>query len=161
MGLADVCNSLANHIGFFAGRSRSALSSARKKLKDSTNLPDRIRNAMFEKLTRTLYKQAELMTGKLSERLEVIDEVVGPFYEKTNAMSARGPVSENQLWEAMSSIEASKKLADEEKVILVTLFGQIFSAQKPKVVDAVVVEKPTRASAAEKSAALAGSTLGV
>ena len=150
MSFADTCNSLANHIGFFAGKSRNALSSAREKLKDSTNLPDKIRNAMIEKLTRTLYKQAEFMMGKLSERLEVIDEVAGPFYEKINVMSARGPVSENQLWEAMNSIEGAEKLADQEKVLLVTLFGQIVGAQKSKVVDAVVVEKPALASVAKR-----------
>jgi hypothetical protein len=74
--------------------------------------------------------------------LEVIDEVARPFYEKINVMSARGPVSENQLWEEMNSIEGAEKLADQEKVLLVTLFGQIVGAQKSKVVDAVVVEKP-------------------
>jgi len=57
-------------------------------------------------------------------------------------MSARGPVSEGQLWEAMNSIEAAEKLADQEKVLLVNLFGQIVGAQKSKVVNAVVVEKP-------------------
>lgn len=142
MSFADTCNSLANHIGFFAGKSRNVLSSARKKLSDSTNLPDKIRDAMLERLARTLCKQAEFIMDKLSERLEVIDEVARPFYEKINVMSARGPVSENQLWEAMNSIEAAEKLADQEKVLLVTLFGQIVGAQKSKVVDAVVVEKP-------------------
>ena len=150
MSFADVCNSLANHIGFFAGKSRNVLSSARKKLSDSTNLPDKIRDAMLERLARTLCKQAEFMMDKLSERLEVIDEVARPFYQKINVMSARGPVSENQLWEAMNSIEAAEKLADQEKVLLVTLFGQIVGAQKSKLVDAVVVEKPALASVAKR-----------
>ena len=154
MGFADICNSVANHMGFFAGKSRNVLSSAQKKLKDSTKLPEKIRNAMFEKLTRMLYEQTEFLMTKLSERIEVIDVVAQPFYEKINALSARGPVSESQLWEAMNSIEAAKKLADEEQVLLVTLFGQILGAQKSKVVDAVVVEKPAKSSVTNKKAAL-------
>ena len=162
MDLKDFCNNVANHIGFFAGKSHNALSSAQKKLKDSTqalnpkNLPERIRNAIYEKLTRTLYKQAEFMMGKISERMEVVDKVARPFYEKINALAAHGPVSETRLWEAMNSIEAARKLTDEEKVLLVTLFGQIVGAQKSKVVDAIVVEKPAQSSAVNKSAALTG-----
>jgi len=162
VGFTDICCSIACRIGEFTGKSHNALSSAQKKLKESTqalnpkNLPERIQNAIYEKLTRTLYKQAEFMMGKISERMEVIDEVARPFYEKINALATRGPVSESQLWEAMNSIEAARKLADEEKVLLVTLFGQIVGAQKSKVVDAVVVEKSTKSSAVNKSAALTG-----
>lgn len=156
MGLKDFCNDVANRMGFFVGKRRNAFSSAQKKLKESTNLPEKIRNAIFEKLSRSLTKQAEFLVGKISERMEVIDEVSQPFYEKINALSACGPVSESQLWEAMNSIEAAKKLADEEKVLLVTLFGQIVGAQKSKVVDAVVVEKPAKLSVTNKNAALPG-----
>ena len=95
-----------------------------------------------------------LKVANATERIEVIDTVAQPFYEKINVLSARGPVSESQLWEAMNSIEAAKKLADEEKVLLVTLFGQILGAQKSKVVDAVVVEKPAKSSVTNKKAAL-------
>ena len=147
MSLKDFCNSVANNMGFLAGKSHNAISSAQKKLKESTqalnpkNLPERIQNAIYKKLTNTLYKQAEFMMGKISERMEVIDAVARPFYEKINALAAHGPVSETRLWEAMNSIEAAKKLTEEEKALLVTLFGQIAGAQKSKVVDAIVVEK--------------------
>ena len=143
-------------MGLFAGKSRNVLSSAQKKLKESTNLPEKIRNAMFEKLSRTLYKQAEFMMTKLSERIEVIDAVAQPFYEKINALSARGPVSEARLWEAMNSIEAAKNLTEEEKVLLVNIFGKIIGAAKSKFVDAVVVEKEATSSDKSKSAALTG-----
>jgi len=152
MGFADICCSVANHMGTFAGKSHNALSSAQKKLKESTqalnpkNLPERIQKALYEKLTRTLYKQAEFMMGKISERMEVIDAVARPFYEKINTLVARGPVSESRLWEAMNSIEAAKKLTEEEKALLVSLFGQIVGAQKSKVVDAVVVENENSAN---------------
>ena len=152
MGLKDLCNSVANHMGFLAGKGHNVLSSAQKKLKESTqalnpkNLPERIRSAIYEKLTRTLYKQAEFMMGKISERMEVIDEVARPFYEKINALAAHGPVSETRLWEAMNSIEAAKKLTEEEKALLVSLFSQIVGAQKSKVVDAVVVENENSAN---------------
>jgi len=149
-------------MGRLAGKSHNALSSAQKKLKESTqalnpkNLPDKIRNAIYEKLSRTLYKQAEFMMSKLSERMEVIDAVARPFYEKINALAAHGPVSESQLWEAMNSIEAAKKLANEEKVLLVTLFGQVVGAQKSKVVDAIVVENDNFANRKSKAQLNAG-----
>jgi len=156
VSFADICCSVANHIGLFAGKSHNVFSSARKKLKESTNLPEKIRNAMFEKLARTLYKQAEFVMTRLSERIEVIDSVAQPFYEKINAFSARGPVSEARLWQAMNSIETAKKLTDEEKVLLVSLFGRIVGVQRSKVVDAVVVEKPAKSPVTNKNAALTG-----
>jgi len=162
VGLKDFCCDVANQLGFFAGKSRNVLSSAHEKLKDSTqalnpkNLSDKIRNAIFEKLSRTLYKQAEFMMGKISERMEIIDDVARPFYEKINALAARGPVSESQLWGVMNSIKAAGDLSDEEKVLLVNIFGQIVGAQKSKVVDAVIVEKPAKSLVASKSAAMSG-----
>ena len=156
MSFVDICNSVANHLGQLTGKSHNVLSSAQKKLKESTNLPEKIRNAMFEKLTRTLYKQAEFMMTKLSERMGVIDEVAQPFYEKVNALSARGPVSEAQLWEAMNSIEAAKNLTEEEKVLLVNIFGKIIGAAKSKFVDAVVVEENNSANSKSKPRLNAG-----
>ena len=143
-------------MGFFAGKSHNVLLSAQKKLKESTSLPEKIRNAMFEKLTRTLYKQAEFVMTKLSERIEVIDAVAQPFYEKINALSAHGPVSEAQLWEAMNSIKAAKNLTEEEKILLVNIFGKIIGAAKSRFVDAVVVEEEAASSNKSKSAALTG-----
>jgi len=156
VSLKDFCNNVANHMGLFAGKSRNVLLSAQKKLKESTNLPEKIRNSIFEKLSRSLARQAEFLVGKISERMEVIDEVSQPFYEKINALKACGPVSESQLWEAMNSIEAARKLADEEKVLLVNLFGQIVGAQKSKVVDAVVVENDNSANRKSKARLNAG-----
>jgi len=155
VSLEDFCCSAANHMGLFAGKSRNVLSSARKKLKESANLPEKIRNAVFEKLSRTLCRQAEFMMGKISERMEVIDAVAQPFYEKINALNARGPVTEGQLWQALNSIEAAKNLTEQEKVLLVNIFGKIIGAAKSKFVDAVVVKKGT-SSSANKNAALTG-----
>jgi hypothetical protein len=156
MGFADICNSVANHMGFFAGKSRNVFSSVQKKLKESTNLPEKIRTAMFEKLSRTLYNQAEFMMTKFSERMGVIDEVARPFYEKINALAARGPVTEGQLWQALNSIEAAENLTEEEKVLLVNIFGKIIGAAKSKFVDAVVVKNGTSSSARNENAALTG-----
>jgi len=152
MSFTDICCNLAGQLGFFAGKSRNIFSSTREKLKESTEalnpkkLPEKIRNAIFEKLTRTLYKQAEFMMGKISERMEVIDEVARPFYEKINKLATNGPVTEGQLWQAMNSIEAAGKLSEEEKVLLVSIFGQIFGVQKSKYVNATVVEKNSPAN---------------
>ncbi len=152
MSFTDICCNLANQLGFFAGKSRNLLSSTREKLKESTEslnpktLPEKIRNAIFEKLTRTLYKQAEFMMGKISERMEVIDEVAGPFYEKINELSTYGPVTERQLWQVLNSIEAAEKLSEEEKALLVAIFGQIVGVQKSKYVNATVVKEDNSAN---------------
>ncbi len=162
MSFTDICCNVADYVGRLAGKSHNALSSAQTKLKNSTqalnpkNLPEKVRNAVFRKLSETLYKQAELMMGKLSERMEVIDEVARPFYEKVNTLIAHGPVSETQLWEAMNSIEASSNLSEEEKVLLVTIFGQIAGVQKPKFVNATVVEEYSSAKPKSKSRLEAG-----
>ena len=162
MSFTDICCNFADYMGRLAGKSHNALSSAQKKLKDSTqalnprNLPEKVRNAVFKKLSQTLYKQAELMMGKLSERMEAIDEVAGPFYEKVNALIARGLVSEAQLWDAMNSIDASKNLSEEEKVLLVTIFGQIAGVRKPKFVNATVVETDSSTKPKTKSQLEAG-----
>ena len=160
MSFEEVFCDVANYMGRLAGQSRNVLLSAQKKLKNSTqtlnpkNLPQKMRNAVFEKLSRTLYKQAEFMMGKVSERMEAIDEVARPFYEKVNALSARGPVSEANLWRALNSIEAAKNLSEEEKALLVNLFGTIFGSAKSKYVDAVVVEKPVQSPVANKGVVL-------
>jgi hypothetical protein len=156
VNFADMCCNVANNMGRLAAKSHNALSSVQKKLKGSTqalnpkNLPEKIRNAIFEKLTRTLYKQAEFMMTKLSERIEVIDAVSQPFYEKINELIIHGPVSEAQLWQALNSIEAAKDLSEEEKVLLVTIFGQIAGVQKPKFVNATVVEEDSSANPKSK-----------
>ena len=49
----------------------------------------------------------------------------------------------------MNSIEAAKNLTEEEKVLLVNIFGKIIGAAKSKFVDAVVVEE--KATSADKS----------
>ena len=162
MSFTDICCNVADYMGRLAGKSHNALSSAQTKLKASTqalnpkNLPEKVRNAVFRKLSETLYKQAELMMGKLSERMEVIDEVARPFYEKVNALIAHGPVSEKLLWDAMNSIEASENLSEEEKVLLVTIFGQIAGVQKPKFVNATVVEEYSSVKPKSKSRLEAG-----
>jgi cell division protein ZapA (FtsZ GTPase activity inhibitor) len=156
VSLADICCNLAGQLGLLAGKGRNVLSSTRERLKESTDalnpkkLPEKIRNAIFEKLTRTLYKQAEFMMGKISERMEVIDEVARPFYEKISELAAYGPVTEGQLWQVMNSIEAADKLSEEEKTLLISIFGQIFGAQKSKYVDATVVEKNNTAKTKSK-----------
>jgi len=162
VSFTDICCNVADYMGRLAGKSHNALSSAQTKFKNSTqalnpkNLPEKVRNAVFRKLSETLYKQAELMMGKLSERMEVIDKVARPFYEKVNILIARGPVSETQLWDAMNSIEASGNLSEEEKVLLVTIFGQIAGVQKPKFVNATVVEEYSSANHKSKSRLEAG-----
>jgi len=140
MSVEDICRGVANRMGWLAGKGHNAMVSAKTKVKESTKLPEKIHNAMLEKLSQTLYKQAQFMVGKISERMEVIDEVARPLYEKVSALSACGPISEGQIWHAMDSIDAAENLTKEEKTLLVNLFGQMAGTQKSKIVDAVVVD---------------------
>ena len=162
MNLKDFCDSVANQMGWLAGKSHNTMWSAQKKLKESTlalnpkKLPEKIRNAIFEKLSRTLYKHAEFMMGRISERMEVIDEVARPFYEKINELTTHGPVSESRLWEVMNSIEAAENLSDKEKALLVTIFGQFAGVRKSKFVDATVVEENNSADHKSKPRLNAG-----
>ena len=164
MGFADFCCSAANYIGLAAGRGHNLLSSGAEKLKDSTKvlqpgyLSGKIRNAMLEKLTHALRSQAEFVMTKLTERMEIVDKVARPFYEKIVALSARGPVSETRLRQALDSIDGSDKLDEQEKVLMVKLFGQIVGCGTSKFVDAVVVEKKAQSPAGNKGSALTGSS---
>lgn len=140
MSVATIFWGVANRAGWLAGKGHNAMLSAKTKVKESAKLPEKIQNAMLEKLSKSLYKQAQFMLEKISGRMEVINEVAGPFYEKVSALSAHGPITEGQLWHSMNSIEAAKNLTEEEKTLLINLFGQMVGTQKSKVVDAVVVE---------------------
>ncbi|NQV33518.1 MAG: hypothetical protein HQ515_12570 [Phycisphaeraceae bacterium] len=140
MSVATVFWGVANRAGWLAGKGHNAIVSAKTKVKESAKLPEKIQKAMLEKLSQTLYKQAQFMVEKISDRMEVITAVAGPFYEKVRALSAQGPISESQLWHALDSIEAAKNLTEEERTLLVNLFGQMAGTQKSKVVDAVVIE---------------------
>lgn len=143
MDFTEICCNFARTIGEFVGKSRNALSSAEKTLKTSigklrSKLPQKIRSAVMEKLTRLLYKEAELAVAKLGERLQVLAEATIALQEKIDELNARGPISEADLWKAMDSLEAAAPLTDDEKALLVSIFRRTATVQKPKFVDAVV-----------------------
>lgn len=133
-------------MGKFIGGGFSILGSARKVLRKSIgklrplSSREKIRNIVIDELTRLAAGDAELTGTTLEERLQVMAETILALQEKINELGARGPVSETDMWEAMSSLKAAESLTDDERAILVTVFRQNIAIQKPDLVNTPVVQ---------------------
>ena len=133
-------------MGRLIGGSFSALGSLRKALGKSIgklrprSSREKIRSIVIDELTRLAAGDAELTGAKLEERLQIMAETILGLQEKINELSARGPVSETDMWEAMSSLKAAESLTDDERAILVTVFRQNIAIQKPDLIDTSVVQ---------------------
>ena len=57
-----------------------------------------------------------------------------------SSLSARGPISEADIWEAVRSLEAAESLTNDERAILVNVFRQNIALQKPELIGAAVDE---------------------
>lgn len=146
MSFTDVFRNFAGSMGKFIGGGFSILGSARKVLRKSIgklrplSSREKIRNIVIDELTRLAAGDAELTGTTLEERLQVMAETILALQEKINELGARGPVSETDMWEAMSSLKAAESLTDDERAILVTVFRQNIAIQKPDLVDTPVVQ---------------------
>jgi hypothetical protein len=108
--------------------------------KKSSWTREKIRSIVIDELTRLAAGDAELTGAKLEERLQVMAETILGLQEKINELSARGPVSETDMWEAMGSLKAAESLTDDERAILVTVFKQNIAIQRPDLIDTPVVQ---------------------
>ena len=146
MSFTDVSRNFACGMGRFIGGSFSALGSLRKALGKSIgklrprSSREKIRSIVIDELTRLAAGDAELTGAKLEERLQIMAETILGLQEKINELSARGPVSETDMWEAMSSLKAAESLTDDERAILVTVFKQNIAIQKPDLIDTAVLQ---------------------
>ena len=93
---------------------------------------------MTEELIRLVGKETELTRTKLEERLQVMAETILALQERINELSARSPISEADMWEAVGSLEAAESLTDDERAILVNVFRQNIELQKPKLVEIAI-----------------------
>ena len=146
MSFTNVCRNFASGLGKSVGTSLNVLTSTRKaprklaeKLRPLSSR-EKIRSVVIEELTRLVGKKIELTGAKLEERLQVMAETILALQEKINELSAHGPVSEADMWEAVHSLEAAGSLTNEERVILVNVFRQNIALQKPELVGAAVDE---------------------
>ena len=146
MSFTDVSRNFACGMGRLIGGSFSALGSLRKALGKSIgklrprSSREKIRSVVIDELTRLAVGDAELAGAKLEERLQVMAETILALQKRINELSVRGPVSETDMWEAMSSLKAAESLTDDERAILVTVFRQNIAIQKPDLIDTAVVQ---------------------
>ena len=146
MSFTNVCRNFASGLGKSVGTSLNVLTSTRKaprklaeKLRPLSSR-EKIRSIVIEELTRLVGKEIELTGTKFEERLQVMAETILALQEKINELSAHGPVSEADMWEAVRSLEAAESLTNNERAILVNVFRQNIALQKPELVGAAVDE---------------------
>jgi len=131
-------------MGKFVGGSFSVLASARKALRELVeklrpqSSKERIRSIVTEELIRLVGKETELTRTKLEERLQVMAETILALQERINELSARGPISEADMWEAVDSLKAAESLTNDERAVLVKVFRQNVALQKPELVGAAI-----------------------
>ena len=144
MSFTNVCRNFACGMGKFIGGSLHILASVPKSLRKTVaklqpqSSRERIRSIVTEELIRLVGKETELTRTKLEERLQVMAETILALQERINELSARGPISEADMWEAVGSLEAAESLTDDERAILVNVFRQNIELQKPKLVDIAI-----------------------
>jgi len=140
----DACRNFACGTGEFIGGSHNALSSARKALRKSVeklrpkSSKEKIRSVVTEELIRLVDKETELTQTKLEKHLQVMAEAILALQERIDGLSARGPISEADMWKAMGSLKAAEPLTNDERSVLVNIFRQNIALQKPELVDAAV-----------------------
>ena len=144
MSSGNVHRSLACGMGRFLGGTLKALTSVPKALRKSVGKlrpqpsREKIRTIVTEELIHLVGKETELTRRRLEERLQVMTQTILALQERINEPSARGPVSEADMWEAVGSLEAAESLTDDERAILVNVFRQNIALQKPKLVGVAI-----------------------
>jgi len=146
MSFADVFRNIAYGMGKFIGSSFNAFSSTRRAVRESVGKlrprysMEKIRAIVVDELKRFPAKEVELTGAELEERLQLMAETILALQEKINELSARGPVSETDMLEAMDSLKAAESLTDDERAILATVFRQNIAIQKPDLIDIPVMQ---------------------
>ena len=141
MSFTDACRNFACGMGKFFGATRNTLGWPQKALRKSVgklrsqSSREKIRAIVTEELIHLVGKETELTRTKLEERLQVMAETILALQERINELTARGPISEADMWEAVGSLEAAESLTDDERAILVNVFKHNIALQKPKLVD--------------------------
>ena len=144
MSSGNVYRNFACGMGKFIGGSLKALASIRKAVRKSAgklrpqSSREKIRAIVTEELIHLVGKETELTQRKLEERLQVMTQTILALQERINELSARGPLSEADMWEAVGSVEAAEFLTDDERAILVNVFRQNIALQKPKLVGVAI-----------------------
>ncbi|MHC4172429.1 MAG: hypothetical protein ACYTBX_01130 [Planctomycetota bacterium] len=146
MSFADVCRNVASGLGKFVGAShnvlvrvgkapRNALRRSEGKLR-SMSTKEKVQSIVIEELMRLVSREAELTRAKLEERLQIMAETILALQERINELSPHGLIGEADMREAVDSLKAAESLNDDERAVLVRIFRQNVTLQKPELVGA-------------------------
>ena len=120
----------------FASLSAEIQPSTRKGEPLSTR--EEIRSIIIEEMARLQPAEGKVTLLELEKRMRFMAEAIEALQNKIVELSARGPVSEADMWEAMGSLEAAEFLTRDERAMLVNVFRQNIALQKPELVGAAV-----------------------
>lgn len=143
-------HNFAHGMGKFIGVSISILAWPGKALKKSAgklrpgSTREKIRSIVTEELINLMGMEAEVDSAKIEHRLQIMAETILALQKKINELSARGPVSEADMFKAMDSLKAAESLTSDERSVLVNVFRQNVALQKPELVN-TAVESPSDA----------------
>jgi len=150
MGFADFSRSFASGLGKLAGTSLNPFISIRKALRKSAaklwpqSSREKIRSIVTEELIRLTGRKAEFAGTMLEERLQVMAETILALQERLDELTARGPISDAEMFKVMSSLKAAASLTDDERAILANVFRQNIAIQKPELIDAALEQNSLR-----------------
>jgi len=99
---------------------------------------EEIRSIIVEELARLQAPEGKAAILNLEKRVRFMAETIEALQNRIVELSARGPVSEADMWEAVDSLEAAESLTDDERAILVNVFRQNITLQKPELVGVAV-----------------------
>jgi len=143
MGLDDISRSFGHGLGSLVGTTRkvlfwpgSALGKAVGKLR-SVFPSAKTRAIVTEELMR-LMSAEEYAEDKLEQRLKVMAETIVALQERLDQMVVSGHISQTDMLEAMDSLKTADSLTNDERAVLVNVFRQNITLQKPELVDTAV-----------------------
>jgi hypothetical protein len=98
------------------------------------SLPAResIRAVVVEEMMRLQMGTKGLSLLALERRLRFMADMIEALQERIGELSARGPVSEGDVWKEMSSLESADSLNNDERALLVDIFRRNMALQKPQ-----------------------------
>jgi len=99
---------------------------------------EEIRSIIAEELARLQAAEEKAALLNLEKRVRFMAETIEALQNRIMELSACGPVSEADMWEAVDSLDAAESLTDDERAILVNVFRQNITLQKPELVGVAV-----------------------
>ncbi|HUV40670.1 MAG TPA: hypothetical protein VMW23_02635 [Sedimentisphaerales bacterium] len=143
MSFNNICRNFACGMGKVIGGGFSLFGSAQKAVRQSTvkfhprRQPKKTEQSLTtQELMRLVHQEAELTQTKLEHRLQIMAETIQALEKKITPLSAAGPVTEADMWQAMACLKGAQSLTSDEKALLASVFRDNIAIQKPELVAA-------------------------